>query len=98
MNADDPHGLDMPYEDSPAGGALTPQDLAVAQLASGCVLLALSIDLPAGGKAPAVGFRFAKPDGSGFMPLVVLVLEPERMENLPALLRSTVTGALRAAR
>lgn len=46
------------------------------------------------GGQPALMFRFAKPDGSGFYPPVLLISDREQLEGLPALVQAAADRAL----
>lgn len=64
-------------------------------LSAGVVVVALTINTTLGGVLPAVGFRFARVDGSGFYPLVVLAADdPNDLRALPELVARAVTAAL----
>lgn len=66
-------------------------------VASGVVVIASVVDV---GETPmpALVFRFAKPDGSGFYTATMLISEEGDLERLPDLIRDTVAGACNAAR
>lgn len=83
----------MPYEDNPEPVELTEQSI----LVGGVVVLSLVVPDQLGGKHPALGFRFAAGDGSGFLPMLVLVASDDDLLALPDLVRKAVQGERRAA-
>lgn len=66
-------------------------------IASGAVILAGTVDVPDHGRMPALVYRFANPDGSGFYPPITLVAEPAQLLNLIKLTRAAVLAANEAA-
>lgn len=93
MTPTDPDSLDMPFERQPA----TTVDLGHAHFASGLVILAASVPIPDKGSMPALVYRFANPDGSGFYPPVVLVVEEDQMVKLAQRVASATAAAIASA-
>lgn len=89
----DPNDLNMPFH------KIQPVTLDEHALLSGGVhVLAVNVPMPDGGKHPAVMFRFAKPDGTGYHPPILLA--PDRQADLralPALVEQAVDYAIRGA-
>ena len=73
---DHPHELDLPFEKIP-GGPVLGIDFTDAHIAGGMTLAAALIPDDDGRMVPALIYRFAKPDGSGFYPPMILVLPAE---------------------
>jgi hypothetical protein len=91
--------LNIPYEDDPAAvqGQPVRPDMSNASLATGVVILALTVSHPITGKPhPALSFRFATGLASFYPDMVLLVERPE-LEALKQLLADTIDGAVRAA-
>lgn len=87
--------LNLPFEENPGG-----QTFAVdvtGRLASGVVILAAVLPVPDVGPMPCLIYRFAKPDGSGFHPDVMLALTDDQAADLPKLTSDAVDSARRAA-
>lgn len=84
--------LDLPFEPGPRA------DIDMhGHVASGAVILAGTVDVPDLGRMPALVYRFANPDGSGFYPPMTLVAEPAQLLNLIKLTRAAVLAANKAA-
>lgn len=86
--------LDLPFEPQKR----TNLDISDGHIASGAVVMAGTIDVPDHGRMPAVLYRFANPDGSGFYPPIALVAEPDQLLNLIKLTRAAVLAAVGEAR
>jgi hypothetical protein len=84
--------MNLPYE--PSSGHLTDNE---GDIASGVVVMAAVVNVPEAGPMPALVFRFARPDGSGFYPVTCLVCEGEDLAALPSLVTAAVAGAIKAA-
>ena len=88
--------LNMPFE--PVGGDPFPLPDPDPLLSGGVVVGSLLLTL-AGGRHPGILFRFAKADGTGFHPPVVLTCDrPGDLEALPDLVRQAVDCAITGAR
>lgn len=85
--------FDVPF----ARQATTEVDLADAALAGGVVIMAAALPVPGKGLMPALVYRFAKPDGTGFWPPVVLVVDEDQMTKTAQLTASAVAAAIQAA-
>lgn len=84
--------LDLPYE-SQAETPLTDHFL----VSGGVVTMAATVDV--GGTAqPAVVFRFAAADGSGFAPPVMLCVTDQQLHELGVQVTKACRDAVRAAR
>lgn len=94
-----PGDLNMPYEDDPqalAGQPMQP-DLSKAQIASGLIILAITLDHPVTHERhPGLIYRFCHPEGD-FYEDVVLVVEHDELEALKKLTSDTIDGARRGA-
>lgn len=78
--------LNLPFEPVPRA-ELPPESV---MLSGGVVVLSLVVE-----DRPAIGFRFAKPDGTGFYPMVVLCPdEVAALRALPGLVEQAATHAL----
>jgi hypothetical protein len=83
--------LDMPFEP----GDRFELDLEHAFVAGGVVVMAAAIPTPDGDQIPALVFRFANVDGTGFdRPTVLALHDPSMARALPKL----ITNAIRAAK
>ena len=89
----DPNDLNLPFAEQ----STTPIDLSDAQLSGGVVVMGAVV--PAGGRMlPCVVFRFARPDGSGFWPPIVLACDRVAdLEQLPKLAGDAVRAAVSRA-
>lgn len=74
------------------GETLSPETL----LSGGVRVFGASVQTPPG-PVPAVVFKFACPDGSGFYPPMLLVAKPEELRQLAALVDQAAAAALVAA-
>lgn len=91
--------LNLPFESDPgaAGGDPFHMDVEVL-LSGGVVVQAVTVPTTAGGVLPALVFRFAKADGSGLLPPVLLACDDRAdLMALVPLVRSAVAAALEAA-
>lgn len=97
--------LGLPFEPIPGGGHGLPPDPET-MLSGGVTVGALVLGtqtnaagVPEGGdRLPAVLFRFARADGSGFHPPVILACDHlEDLAALPDLVRQAVDAAINAA-
>lgn len=86
--------LDLPFESQPN----TPADVSDGHLAGGLVVIAALVDVPDRGKMPALVYRFAIPDGSGFYPPMTLIVDEDQMAKLAQLTASATAAAIKAAR
>jgi hypothetical protein len=96
--------LNLPFEPVPGGGFGLPPDpetLFSGGVSVGALVLGDQVNasgVPQGNLIPAVLFRFAKVDGSGFHPPVILGCDRlEDLAALPELVRQAVDAALAAA-
>lgn len=87
--------MNLPYEPTPPGTEVPLDD---AQLAGGMVVMAACVPVDGMGPQPALVYRFANPDGSGFYPPVVLVVSDEEMRAAARLTEAAVNGAIRETR
>lgn len=85
--------FDLPF----ARQAVTEVDLDDAALAGGVVIMAAALPVPEQGLLPALVYRFAKPDGSGFYPPIVLVIDEDQMTKTAQLTASAAAAAIQAA-
>ena len=84
----DPNRFHLPFEDQPE----TPLegDFAVS---GGIVVMAVLVPLPDETKRPAIVFRFARADGSGFWPPVLLLLDDDQLRQVPGIVFEAVRRA-----
>lgn len=94
-------GIDVPFEPTPEGPLLDDH----VHFTGEVVVMAATIPVPpamAGGKEgqhwPALVFRFAAPDGSGYYPATCLVLEDDRMAKLRPLVMQSIHHAREQAK
>lgn len=85
--------LDVPFEPQQP----TEMDLSDGVLAGGLVVMAAAIPVTGAGTIPALVFRFAKPDGTGFYPPIVLTVDEDQMAKTAQLVASASAAAIRAA-
>jgi hypothetical protein len=85
--------MDLPF----ARQTPTEINLNDAALAGGLVIMAAALPVPEQGKLPALVYRFAKPNGSGFYPPIVLVVDEDQMLKTAQLTASAVAAAIQAA-
>ena len=85
--------LDLPFERSPKHEL----DLSDAEFAGGLVIAAAAVDVDGQGKMPALVYRFAMPDGSGFYNPRVLVVDEDQLTKLAQLTASATAAAIGAA-
>lgn len=85
--------LDLPFERQ----ALTEIDLDHAHIASGVAIMAALLPVPDAGVKPALVYRFANPDGSGFYPPMVLVTDDDQMAKLGPLTEAAAATAIEQA-
>lgn len=85
--------MDLPF----ARQTPTVIDLDDAALSGGLVIMAAAVPVPERGKLPALLYRFAKPDGSGFYPPILLVVDEDQMSKTAQLTASAVAAAIHAA-
>jgi hypothetical protein len=86
------HDLDLPFEPSEPA-AIELQD---AMMSGGLAIMAAAIPVPGIGKMPSLIYRFARPDGT-FYPPMVLVADEDQLTKLAALTASATAAAIRAA-
>lgn len=72
-------------------------ELSQAATAGGVVIMAATLPVPEQGLTPALVYRFALPDGTGFYPPIVLVLDEDQMTKTAQLTASAVAAAIQAA-
>jgi hypothetical protein len=84
--------MDVPFEPSPPGHLL---DTTV-QWSGGVVVMASTVDVPEHGVKPALVWRFAKPDGT-FYPAITLVMDDAQMAKLRPLVMEAIALARRTA-
>jgi hypothetical protein len=87
--------LDLPFEEGPPGQTMPFGD---GTFASGLVLLAGTIPVPDVGVMACLIYRFANPDGSGFYPPIVLVVDDQQMAGITQLTAAASDAAVRTAR
>lgn len=75
----------------------TEVDLDNAALSGGVVVMVAALPVPDQGTLPALVFRFAKADGTGFYPPIVLVVDEDQMTKTAQLTASAVAAAIQAA-
>ncbi|NUR80770.1 MAG: hypothetical protein HOQ21_10040 [Dermatophilaceae bacterium] len=85
--------MDLPF----AKQTPTEMNLSAAAVAGGLVIMAAAVPVPEHGTYPALVYRFAKPDGSGFYPPIVLVVDEDQMLKTAQLTASAVAAAVEAA-
>lgn len=86
--------LNLPFEEQDE----TRLDLSDALLSGGVVVMGATIPDGNGRLYPAVVFRFARHDGTGFHPPVVLACDnPAHLHAMPELVDAAVHAALRRA-
>lgn len=86
------HPLDLPFEEDPQPARIDIDG----RVAAGLVVMATLAET-ALGPWPALVFRFS--DGHGqFLPDVLLLLDDEKANDLPALVTSATASAVRAAK
>lgn len=84
--------LDMPFEEGPLA------DMEIdGVVASGLVVMAGTMPVPETGVMPCLIYRFANPDGSGFYPPMILVVDEDQMTKLAQLVASATAAAIKAA-
>lgn len=90
--------LNLPFEPTPGDPGSNELDLTDPLLSGGVVVMAAMIPTEDGGNLPGLVFRFAKPDGTGFHPPMLLACdEPDNLRALIPLVRDAVNGAISAA-
>jgi hypothetical protein len=88
--------LNLPFGDVPPGMTL---DMSDALLSGGALLLAAVVPIEGGGHLPAVVFRFASADGSGFhTPIMFACDDPDHLDALVPLLQDAIAAAKAAAK
>jgi hypothetical protein len=85
--------LDMPFEEQ----AATPMPDEHQHIASGLVIMAGVVPVPDHGPMPCRVYRFAIPDGSGFYPPIVLVVDADQMAKLAQLTAAASATAIQSA-
>jgi hypothetical protein len=90
-----PNPLDSEYTELTGPQTFLDEDMAVA---GGCLVYAVSV--PKEGASPVAGvvYRFAKADGSGYYPPLLLVEDERQLDKHARLVASAVRGAIRRAR
>lgn len=96
--------LGIPFEPIPGGGFGLPPDpetMFSGGITVGALVLGTdpnAAGVPEGDRLPAVLFRFARHDGTGFHPPVILACDQvEDLAALPALVAQAVEAAIAAA-
>lgn len=87
-------GLDLPYR----GQDMTTLPTEGFLLAGGVVVAGAVAPVPELGPRPALLFRFAKPDGSGFHAPMLLILEDDQVQGVVDLISKAAEGAVTAYR
>lgn len=84
--------MDLPF------ARQTPTEISLddAAVSGGLVIMAAAVPVPRHGTMPALVYRFAKPDGSGFYPPMVLVVDTDQMHKTAQLTASAVAAAIEA--
>jgi len=91
------HSLDLPFEAGPPGQYVTGADLlADGHIAGGLVVVAAVVPVDGVGPMPCLVYRFVKPEG-GFYPPMVLVVDDDQMAKLVPLTVSAAAAAITAA-
>lgn len=87
------NSMDMPF------ARQTPTEVVLEDpaMAGGLVIVAAAVPVPERGKLPALVYRFAKPDGSGFYRPFVLMVGEDQMLKTAQLTASAVAAAIEAA-
>lgn len=86
-----PFDLNLPFEPQEATGHT--EDFAL----SGGVVVLAAVAPTLVGPQPIIVFRFARADGSGFMPPIALAVDRSQLDGLPLLISQAMTRALEAA-
>ena len=94
MSGDLGNSMEMPYESGGQGPMLDDH----VHFSSGVVVMGAKVDMPEIGPKPALVFRFAIPNGSGFYPPVCLVLDDDQMAKTRPLINAAIHDAREAAR
>lgn len=84
-------GLNLPFEEQEP--TWVTDEYAVS---GGVVVAGAVVPVPGAGNKPALLFRFAKVDGSGFWPPLLLVLEGDQVYQVPDLVSAASKAALKA--
>lgn len=87
--------MDLPLEPIPGGMPLPDEHV---HYSGGVVVMPSAVDLPEVGWKPAIVFRFAIPDGSGFYPAVCLVMDDDQAAKLRPLVVESIQSARREAK
>jgi hypothetical protein len=91
--------LDLPFEEKPPGQIVEIGDLlGDGVLAGGVTITAAMLPVDGHGIMPALIYRFANPDGSGFYPATALIMSDEQMAGLKLLTAQAANAAVRAAK
>lgn len=88
------HNLDLPFMPQEPTPGLQGEHV---HMSGGLVVMAAVVDVPQVGKKPALVFRFAIPDGSGFYPPVCLVADDDQIAKLRPLINEAIAAARRGA-
>jgi hypothetical protein len=91
---DGTNDLDLPFEEGPPGQTMPLGD---GHIAAGMVVIAGVVPVGDRGLMPCLIYRFANPDGSGFYPEMVLIVDDEQMLKLAQLIVAASTAAVRGA-
>lgn len=87
--------MDLPF--APESGDRFELDLEHAFVSGGVVVMAAAIPTPEGDQIPALVFRFANVDGTGFdRPTVLALHDPRMAKALPKLITDAIRAAKRA--
>lgn len=89
------NSMDLPFEEGPRGVEM---DLDRAIVSGGVVVIAATLPVPGMGTKPAIVFRFANPDGSGFYDPMVLVCDDDQLAKTVDVIAKATTAAIRRAK
>lgn len=90
--------LGGPYQPKPEGTELPPDLIAASTLSGGVTVMAATAPIEGGGLFPLLVFRFAKADGSGYLPPIILGCDDvAQLKALVPLVETAVDGAIKAA-
>lgn len=90
--------LGGPFQKRPAPEELPADLIAAATLSGGVTVMAATAPIEGGGLFPLLVFRFAKADGSGYLPPIILGCDDvASLKGLVPLIEQAVDGAIQAA-
>lgn len=89
------NSMDLPYEEGPRDQYM---DLDNAIISGGVIVIAATLPIPDAGVKPALIFRFANPDGSGFYDPMVLVCDDDQLTKTGGVITEAAAGAILRAK